>query len=216
MTVRQAVIHEGQTQHMSKANVCRLQATSPTVQNPTSGILASLRMAEKERSSWIDLTSSLVSFWRRGLEAAERGEEAESMHEFLNKLEEEFGGQSRQAPWGNSSVEVDGWGWGGPAEDWTPSPDVWGSGWGKPLAVGVPPSVQKVHHAGQGSSSLTSMRREGTAFDSNDARDDENHDEAATFVENFIQCHPVDARHRERMRDFYAVRCIPVICCFSC
>ncbi|KAH9982362.1 hypothetical protein BGW80DRAFT_1262953 [Lactifluus volemus] len=205
MTVKQAVIHEGSTQHTSKANACGLQATSSTGQNPTSDILASLRMAEQGRCGWIDLSPNLVSFWRRGLEAAERGEEAESMHDFLDKLEEELVDQSRQGHWGNTSVEVGGWGWGAPAEDWTPNADVWASAWGKSPAVGVPSSVQHVHHPRPGSSSFTSMHREGSVFGPNDARDDENNDEEAAFVENFLRGHPVNARHRERMRIFYAM-----------
>jgi hypothetical protein len=207
MTVKQAVIHESSAQHTSKANICGLQATSSTAQTPTSGILASLRTAENKRSSWIDLSPNLVSFWRRGLEAAERGEEAGSMHEFLDKLEE-LAEQSGQLNWGTSPLEVGGWGWGAPAEDWTPSPDVWASAWGKPPAAGVPSSVQHVHHR---SSSFTSMHREGTVFDSNDIHDDENNHQAVAFVENFLQCHPVDARHRERMRSFYAVCRMPVM-----
>ncbi|KAI0257664.1 hypothetical protein BJV78DRAFT_1164220 [Lactifluus subvellereus] len=201
MTVKQAVIHEGSAQHSSKADVCGLQGTSSTGQNPTSGILASLRMAEQGRNYWMDWSPNLVSFWRRGLEAAERGEEAESMHEFLDKLERGLAEQSRQVQWGNSPIEVDGWGWGAPAEDWTPTPDAWASERGKPPVAGVPSHVRHLRRRREGSSSFTSMHREGTVFDSNNAHDDE----AAAFVENFLQCHTADARHRERMRIFYAM-----------
>jgi hypothetical protein len=149
------------------------------------------------------LSPNLVSFWRRGLEAAERGEEAESMHEFLDKLEEELAEQSSQDRWGSVHDDDDGWGWGAPAEDWTPAPDVWASAWGTPVAQ-VPTKVQQVHHRREGSSSITSMHQEGTIPDHNDAHDDE--DDAASFVENFLQHHTVDARRKERMRNFYEVR----------
>ena len=215
MTVKQAVIHEGSAQHSSKADVWALQVTSSTGQNPTSGILASLRMTEQKRNHWLDLSPNLVSFWQRGLEAAERGEEAESMHEFLDKLEREVAEQSRQLQWGNSPAEVDGWGWAAPGEDWTPTPDVWASERGKPPIAGVPSNVQRLRRRREGSSNFTSMRREGTVFDSNHAPDDENDDGAGAFVENFLQCHAVDAHHRERMRIFYAVCPIPVICSFQ-
>jgi hypothetical protein len=136
------------------------------------------------------------------------------MHEFLDKLEDELAGQSSRAHWGGSAVEDFGWGWGAPAEDWTPSPDVWASTWGKPVA-GVPAKVQKVHHRREGSSSITSMHREGNMFDIDDAHDDENEDDAGSFVEKFLQRHAVDARRRERMRIFYEVRRTAVTFDFS-
>lgn len=147
----------------------------------------------------MDLTPNLISFWRRGLEAAQRGEEAESMQEFLVKVEEEL--QSSQGPWGSSPVEDDGWGWGSPAEDWTPAPDVWASVWGTPVA-----QVPQVHHRNRRKgSSITSMHQEGTIPGRDRAHVDDNEDDATSFVENFLQHHTVDARRRERMRIFYEV-----------
>jgi hypothetical protein len=213
MTVTQAVTHESSAQHSSRAEAYGIQASSSTMRNPTCDILSSLRRADQERNHWIDLSPNLVSFWRRGLAAAERGEEAESMHEFLDKLEVELADQSSRAHWGGTAVEDCGWGWGAPAEDWTPSPDVWASTWGKPVAE-VPAKVQKVHHRREGSSSITSMHREGNMFDSDDAHDDENGDDPASFVETFLQRHTVDARRRERMRIFYEVRRTAVTCDF--
>ncbi len=196
MTIKQAITHESSAQHSSRAEAYGLQATSSAIRKPTSDILSSLRRAEQERSHWTDLSPNLVSFWRRGLVAAERGEEAESMHDFLDKLEEEL--QSSQGHWGSSPVEDDGWGWRTPAEDWTPDPDVWASAWGTPVAQ-VP---QQVHHRREGSSSMTSMHQEGTTPDRDGAH---NEDDAPSFVENFLQHHTVDARQRERMRIFYEV-----------
>jgi hypothetical protein len=198
MTFRQAVTHESSAQH-SRAEAYGLQASSSAVRKPTSDILSSLRRAEEERSHWTDLTPNLISFWRRGLAAAERGEEAESMHEFLDKLEEEL--QNSQSHWGSSPVEDDGWGWGNPGEDWTPAPDVWASMWGTPVAQ-VP---QQVHHRREGSSSITSMHQEGTIPERAGAHVGDNEDDATSFVENFLQHHAVDARRRERMRIFYEV-----------
>jgi hypothetical protein len=132
--------------------------------------------------------------------AAEKGEEAESMHEFLDKVEEKL--QSSQSHWGSSPVEDDGWGWGSPAEDWTPAPDVWASMWGAPVAQ-VP---QQVHRRRKGSSSITSMHQEASIPERNGARVDDNEDDATSFVENFLQHHAVGARRRERMRVFYEVR----------
>jgi hypothetical protein len=197
MTIQQAVTHEGSAQHSSSVATYGIQATSSAARIPTSDILSSLRRAEEERNHWTDLTPNLVSFWRRGLAAAERGEEAESMHEFLDKLEEELA-ESSQGRWGSSPVNE--WGWGTPAEDWTPTPDVWASAWGTPAAQ-VPTKVQQVHHRREGSSSITSMHQEGTLPDRDEAHDDDNE-----FVENFLQHHAVDARRRERMRDFFEVR----------
>src|SRR5712671_1345269 len=188
MTSKQAVTHERSSQHSSRAEANGLDAAQSAVENPADAILSSLRKADQERNHWTDLSPNLVSFWRRGLAAAERGEEAESMHDFLDKLEEELADQSSQGHWGNSPLEDDGWGWGAPAEDWTPSPDVWASAWGKPAAE-VPAKVQKVHRRREGSSSITSMHREGTVFD----RDDENEDDATSFVEKYLQHHAVDA-----------------------
>lgn len=197
MTIKQAVTHESSTQHSSRAEAHGVQATSSAVRKPTSDILSSLRRAEEGRSHWMDLTPNLISFWRRGLVAAERGEEAESMHEFLDKLEEEL--RSSQGQWGSSPVEDVGWGWGSPAEDWTPAPDVWASVWGTPAAQ-VP---QQLHHRREGSSSNTSMRQEGTIPERNGAHVDDNEDDATSFVENFLQHHSVNAHQRERMRVFY-------------
>jgi hypothetical protein len=199
MTIKQAVSHESSAQHSSRAESHGLQATSSAVR-PTTDILSSLRRAEEGRSPWMDLTPNLISFWRRGLVAAERGEEAESMHEFLDKLEEEL--QSSQGHWGSCPVEDDRWGWGGPAEDWTPSPDVWASMWGTPVAQ-VP---QQVCHRREGSSSITSMHQKGTISERDGAHVDDNEDDATSFVENFLQHHAVGARRRERMRIFYEVR----------
>jgi hypothetical protein len=205
MTIKQAITHEDSAQHSSRAEAYGLQTTSSAVlRKPTSDILSSLRRAEQERNHWTDLSPNLVSFWRRGLEAAERGEEAESMNEFLDKLEEELAEQSSQDRWGSVHDDGDGWGWGAPAEDWTPAPDVWASAWGTPVAQ-VPTKVQQVHHRREGSSSITSMHQEGTLPDRNEAHDDDN-DEAASFVENFLQHHTVDARRKQRMRIFYEVR----------
>jgi hypothetical protein len=200
MTVKQAMVHESSAQHSSRAEAeaSGIQATSSAMRNLTSDIITSLRRAEQERYHWTDLSPNLVSFWRRGLAAAERGEEAESMHDFLDKLEEELAEQSSH--WG---VEEDGWGWGAPAEDWTPTPDVWESGWGKPV-VDVPTKVKKVHRRREGSS-ITSMHREGTIFDQGDAHNDENEDDTTSFVEKYLQRHAVDARRSERMRIFYEV-----------
>ncbi|KAI0307703.1 hypothetical protein B0F90DRAFT_50917 [Multifurca ochricompacta] len=198
MTVKQAIIHETSAQHSSKAEVCNIQ-TSSVRQNPTSDISLSLRIAEQERSHWRDWSPSLVCFWRRGLEAAERGEEAEPMHEFLDRLEEELAEKGIQDRWGTSPV--DGWGWGTPAEDWTPAPDVWASSWNKPIAK-VPSSVKHVRRRRE-DSSITSVHREGNAFDRNDAHQDDNGGNDAAFVEDFLQCHAVDARRGERMRMFY-------------
>jgi len=195
MTIKQAVTHESSTQHSSRAAYV-LQATS-AVRNPTCDILSTLRRAEEERSHWMDLTPNLISFWHRGVVAAERGEESESMQEFLDKLEEEL--QNSQGHWGNCPVEDEGWGWGSPAEDWTPAPDVWASAWGTPIAQ-VP---QKVHHRREGSSSITSMHQEGTIPERDGAHVGDNEHDAASFVENFLQRHAVDARRRERMRIFY-------------
>jgi hypothetical protein len=194
MTIKQAVTHESSAQHSSRAEAYGLQAISSAVRKPTSDILPSLRREEEERSHWMDLTPNLISFWRRGLVAAERGEEAESMQEFLDKVEEEL--QSSRGRWGSSPVEDDGWGWGSPAEDWTPAPDVWASVWSTPVAQ-VP---QKLHHRREGSSSNTSMHQEGTIPKRDGAH------EATSFVENFLQHHAVDSRRRERMRVFYEVR----------
>jgi hypothetical protein len=200
MTIKQAVTHESSAQHSSRAEAYGLQTTSSAVPKPTSDILSSLRRAEEERSRWMDLTPNLISFWRRGLAAAERGEEAESMHEFMDKLEEEL--QSSQGPWGSSPIEDDGWGWASPAEDWTPAPDVWASMWDTPVAQ-VP---QQLHHRREGSSSNTSMHQEGSIPERDGAHVGGNEDDATSFVENFLQCHAVDARRRERMRVFYEVR----------
>ncbi|KAF8492769.1 hypothetical protein F5888DRAFT_872996 [Russula emetica] len=193
MTIKQAVTHESSTQHSSRAEAYDLQATSPAVQKPTSDILSNLRRAEQGRRYWMDLTPNLISFWRRGLAAAERGEEAESMHKFLDKLEEL---QSSQDNWGSSPVEDDGWGCNSPAEDWTPAPDVWASVWGTPVAQ-VP---RQVHHRREGSSNTTSMHQEGTIPERDGAHVE---DDATSFVENFLQHHAVDARRREKMRIFY-------------
>jgi hypothetical protein len=201
MTVKQAINHESSAQHSSRAEAYGLQTTSSAVRKPTSDILSSLRV-EEERSHWTDLTPNLVSFWRRGLVAAEKGEEAESMHDFLDKLAEEL--RNSQGHWGSSPVEDDGWGWGSPAEDWTPAPDVWASAWSTPAAQ-VP---QHVRHRREGSSSNTSMHQEGTIPERDGAHVDDNENDATpfSFVENFLQHHAVGARRRERMRTFYEVR----------
>jgi len=200
MTVKQAMAHEVSVQHSSKAEVCNLQVASSTGNDPALGTLSSRTVAEQEHGHWADLSPRIVGFWRKGLEAAERGEEAESMHEFLDKLESELAERNRQDLWVSSPV--DGWGWGAPhAEDWTPAPDVWAAGWGKPVAAKGPANTRRVRRRREGNSSTTSMHREGSVFEGNDGESDDAEDGA--FVENFLRCHGVDASRRERMRSFY-------------
>ena len=200
MTIKQAMAHEVSVQHSTKAEVSNLQFASSAGNNPAFSSLSSRRVAEQEHDHWADLSPRFVGFWRKGLEAAERGEEAESMHEFLDKLEAELAEKNRQDRWVSSPV--DGWGWGTPAEDWTPAPDVWASGWGKPVAAKGPANKRHVRRRREGHSSTTSMHREGSVFE----RDD---DDDAAFVENFLRCHGVDASRRERMRSFYEVCSTP-------
>lgn len=197
MTVNQAMTHEVSTQHSSKAKVCNLQVASSAGNNLAFDTLSSRRVAEQEHGHWADLSPRIVGFWRKGLEAAERGEEAESMHDFLDKLEAELAEKSRQDRWGSSPV--DGWGWGTPAEDWTPAADAWVSGWGKPVAAKGLANTRHVRRRREGNSSTTSMHREGSRFrrDDGDGKDD------VAFVENYLRCHDVDASRRERMRSFY-------------
>lgn len=197
MTVKQAMAHEDSVQHSSQAEVCSLQVALSSGNNPTFGTLSSRRVAEQEHGHWTDLSPRIVSFWRKGLEAAERGEEAESMQEFLDKLEEELAEDNRQGRWGSSAIGN--WAWGTPAEDWTPAPDVW-AGWGKPVAAKGPANTRHVRRRREGHSSTTSMHREGSVFEHNGGVDD---DDDAAFVENFLRCHGVDPNRRERMRSFY-------------
>ena len=190
-------------QHSSKAEVYRLQVTSSAGNDPTFGTLSSRRVAEQEHGHWTDLSPRIVGFWRKGLEAAERGEEAESMHEFLDKLESELAENDRWV-----SSPVDGWGWGTPpVEDWTPAPDVWASGWGKPIAAKGPANTRHLRRRRGENSSTTSMHREVSVFEGDDGRGD-NADNAA-FVENYLRCHGVGASRGERMRSFYEVRSAP-------
>lgn len=200
MSVKQAIAHEVSVQH-SKAEVCNLQVASSSGKDPTFGSLSTRRVAEHEHDYWTDLSPRIVGFWRKGLEAAERGEEAESMHEFLDRLEEELAEESRQGRW--SSSPVGGWGWGAPAEaeDWTPAPDVW-AGWGKPVVAKRPAKARHVPRRREGHSSTTSMHREGSVFEHNGNDDD------AAFVENFLR-HGVNPNRRERMRSFYEVCTAP-------
>ena len=201
MTVKQAIAHEASVQHSSKAEACSLQVATSSGNNPTFGTLSTRRVAEQEHGHWTDLSPKIVGFWRKGLEAAERGEEAESMHEFLDRLEEELAEDNRQGRWGSSPVGE--WGWGAPAEDWTPTPDMWASGWGKPVVAKAHANTRHVRRRRrEGHSSTTSMRREGSVFERNDGG---HHDDDAAFVENFLRCHGVDANRRERMRSFYEV-----------
>ncbi|SRR6266404_2124208 len=205
MTFKKAMAHEISVQHSSKAESHSLQLTSPAGNNPTFSTLSSRRVAEQEHDHWTDLAPRIVGFWQKGLEAAERGEEAESMHEFLDKLEAESDEKRKQDRW--TSSPVDGWGWGTPAEDWTPAPDAWASGWGKPVAVTGPTNIRHVRRRREGNSSTTSMRREGSVFEH--GADD------AAFVENFLRSHKVDASRRERMRNFYEVCCALCTCNLS-
>ena len=207
MTVKEALVHEVSVQHSSKAKVCDLQVASSSGNNPTFGTLSTHRVAEQEHGHWTDLSPRIVGFWRKGLEAAERGEEAESMHDFLDKLEEELAEESRQGGWGSSPVG--GWGWGTPAEDWTPAAEVWASGWGKPVAAKGPVNTRHVRRRREGHSSTTSMHREGSVFERNGAGADDD-DEDTAFVENFLRCHGVDANRKERMRSFYEVCTAPL------
>ncbi|KAI9445311.1 hypothetical protein H4582DRAFT_907457 [Lactarius indigo] len=198
MTVKQAMAHEVSMQHSTKAEVCNLQFASSAGNDPAHSMLSSRRVAEQEHDYWADLSPRIVGFWRKGLEAAERGEEAESMHDFLDKLESELAEKNRQDRWVSSPA--DGWGWGTPAaeaEDWTPAPDAWAAGWGKPVVTKGPANTRRVRRRREGNSSTTSMHREGSVF----GRDDG--DEDTAFVENFLRGHGVDASRKERMRSFY-------------
>ncbi|KAI0271397.1 hypothetical protein BC834DRAFT_859293 [Gloeopeniophorella convolvens] len=190
MTAKQAMNHEVAPQHAMKAGASDLQVTTSMGRKPTHSMLADLGISGHEDGHWTEWSLNLIHHWRKGLEAAERGEETEPMHEFLDKQEEEWADRAKQDPW--AAPTNDAWELHAPGEDWTPAPGAWG----KPLAMGLS-GVRHANHCARGASSATSMRQEDTRSERKNARDD-----TAPFVEEYIRGHDVDARRGDKMRVF--------------
>lgn len=123
MTGRAAIEHERTHEHARKLAKRELaetaewleQQANPWVAKPVeldkSAPFESLRSFEN--MDHVDKLRDLVPFWRDGVMAAERGEEAGRMEDFLERLEEEW---KRSHAWGKSGD--DGWGMDTGAELW--------------------------------------------------------------------------------------------------
>ncbi|KAI0068317.1 hypothetical protein BV25DRAFT_1818709 [Artomyces pyxidatus] len=191
MNMKEAVKHEHTFDHLRNVGV------RDPWQSPPDGDAWALEpsratvfddMKVREHQTWVDMSPDLVSFWRRGMEAAERGEQIERMHEFLESLE-----NRPKDAWGATGVEA----WGSPAGDWG-----WGAGVGdswadkdwasQPKRGGWHLSGKSDGVQGRGSSGVASRHRER---DSNPAAAD-------ALVEDFVRRQSIDSRRKEKMRMF--------------
>jgi len=144
-------------------------------------------MRVRDRQNWVDMCPDLIAFWRRGVEAAEKGEEVERMQEFLEKLEEEKEELEKSMganPWDADPVHD--WGWNGGADDWGAHSAGWGAdagAWETPMAWSSGKSEGLQHHGHQ----------------------DVVETSAPSFVEEYAQRQSVGADRKEKMRRFYEV-----------
>ncbi|KAI0051654.1 hypothetical protein FA95DRAFT_1554179 [Auriscalpium vulgare] len=199
MTFRQAVKHENCREHLSRVSNDNPwdDRPNPADWNPDPSkytLYDDLRVLERQQ--WVDLSPDLVAFWRRGMEAAERGEQTERMQEFLEQLEAQKGAARRaDDAWNQGAAE---WAWGiGSGDPWAQKAED--RGWGGWTGWGAPP---KAHSDGRGSSGLASDVRDltgssagrqqggGTAGSSN-------------FVDEFVRLQDIDSRRKEKMRTFF-------------
>lgn len=110
------------------------------------------KFRELERRNWSDMGSDIISFWRRGVEAAERGEEPEGLQRFLEGLDAEQEQPRRDTDTDGQHGRAGDWGWGddncGWDESWGGAPRcnaAGAGGWGgNPAPVNgwdVPPAA---------------------------------------------------------------------------
>lgn len=130
MSLRQAVEHEQTAAHQAKA-----AAHDPW--GPPNTTWGDVRLQDfysemkvREKQQWVDQCPERISFWLKGVMAAERGEEVENMQVFLDELDkkrEEYE-KGLSEGWGSVSWNNN-WGWGGGVKDeveqWQLPEDGW-------------------------------------------------------------------------------------------
>ncbi|KAI0321381.1 hypothetical protein OF83DRAFT_330481 [Amylostereum chailletii] len=90
-----------------------------------------------ERRDWVDRVPEKIGFWRRGVEAAARGEEPDRWQAFLESLDEEKKRMEHSLATDAYGPAND-WGWGPAANevvnDWAAPPGAWGiPEWDRPM-----------------------------------------------------------------------------------
>jgi hypothetical protein len=202
MVLRQAVEHEQTSVEHSK----RVEAYNPWTSPPAPpdwdqvpdrfNVYHDLR--EQERRSWVDICPDLVSFWLRGVVAAERGEEVERMQQFLERLEtqkDDWGQPIADNPWG---MTVNPWErqWGIP-NDW----DVHSRNHKRPAPRwDTHPESWSMRSDGIGH---RAAKPGGDALSSID--EDIMHADMSSFVEKYARRLHADAQRTTKMRMFSEV-----------
>ncbi|KZV76988.1 hypothetical protein PENSPDRAFT_645735 [Peniophora sp. CONT] len=144
MNTIQALAHEQTPEHLSAV---ASRWTGPVEPDPAAWDVTApppeqrdspeARLARgTEHRGWVDMAQERVEFWLRGVERADRGEELESMDQFMGELEREHAKRRRENDWG--APDPTGWGdgakwsndgkngWGGGA--WDTGEQGWGTG----------------------------------------------------------------------------------------
>jgi len=152
---------------------------------------ADLRAWEKQ--GFVDRQKDVVPFWRRGVDAAERGEEEEKWEDFLDRLEEKY---SKNGGW---DIGSDGWGRDDGANVWGPaqvaSQHDDGSWGGVKATWGLPdPTPVAAHDDGKRDGSF---KRKGSRKDRISNKD------PWTFVEEVAKQEAATAERRKRMHEFF-------------
>lgn len=137
MTVADAALHSRSTEH--KRHRAKLEPKVDTWKQDDSGWYVDITPDPEHQRAWeqqgrVDQLKDMIPFWLEGVMAAERGEEAGRMEEFLERLEEQWKGLNE---WGLPAD--DGWGhdtgenvWG--VNNWAAAHEAWmpGATWDIP------------------------------------------------------------------------------------
>ncbi|THH18421.1 hypothetical protein EW146_g2556 [Bondarzewia mesenterica] len=203
MTMSQAMAHEKLVEHRAKAN-----AWNPWDEPFAPGDWYSPYdiLETRDKVLWADHCSEMVAFWRRGVAAAEKGEQVEKLQDFflmMDKRKEKYD-KGMEDVWA-SSRGADPWGWdGGVAADvekWELAPS---DGW-NPQAAAVSkrkPRKKSKKKKKQWPSSDHTVRPDEGGSDKMDVGLATGEGDLSSFAEKYARRRSVNAAQKEKMNTF--------------
>ncbi|TFY79767.1 hypothetical protein EWM64_g4247 [Hericium alpestre] len=135
-----------------------------------------------ERYNWMEMSPEVIGFWRRGVEAAEKGEEVERMQGFLERLEADRENWKQGVAgdsWDVPAADND-WAWGAQGGTWGQQQDA--AGWGTSARSGG-----------------RRLRRQA----SNASGEDIAKADATSFVEKYARRRSLTPQRQEEMQEFF-------------
>lgn len=209
MTLASARKHERGTAHAYKLAQLSSFNWLPDGPEDNSGWFVSTPYADLrawEKQGFVDRQKDVIPFWKRGVDAAERGEEAEKWEDFLDHLEEKY---NKNGGW---DVGSDGWGRDYGANVWGVAQDAdhashhddgsrnrVNAAWGLPDPT---PVVERPENRGWHGSGKRKRSRKDRVSDQ----------DPWTFVEEVARQEAASAERTKRMHEFFSVCTITLLC----